>query len=253
MKARCAYNKFTLIELLVVIAIIGILTSLLLPALGKARESGRRILCANNLRSIHQGLLYYADDYNSWLPYQHYGCPTYTYYLTEYFNNASDNSHVATGSGWKFLMFNQPKGMFFCPSLSDPPQKSPCWGAGTSTASYYCTSYIPTFNNASSSPHCGGWGYTDANGDYVKVRRLRTIKNNSAIISDKNWRNIISDSYRCALTYPNMTREANAATYGYAAPGWNHNLSANILFKEGNVQSYRYSGARLFDNDFIPY
>ena len=43
---------FTLIELLVVIAKIGVLAAFLAPAIGSARESGRRIQCANNLRQI---------------------------------------------------------------------------------------------------------------------------------------------------------------------------------------------------------
>ncbi|MCE5341444.1 MAG: prepilin-type N-terminal cleavage/methylation domain-containing protein [Planctomycetaceae bacterium] len=58
---------FTLVELLVVISIIAILLAVLIPSLNKAREQGRKIVCANHLKTMALGDQMYAidsDDYH---------------------------------------------------------------------------------------------------------------------------------------------------------------------------------------------
>ena len=61
-------RAFTLIELLVVIAIIAILAAMLLPALARAKESGKRSACLNNLRQLSLAAQMYVSDNQGFYP-----------------------------------------------------------------------------------------------------------------------------------------------------------------------------------------
>ena len=61
-------KKFTLIELMIVVAIIGILASLLLPALGRARATARRAVCVSNEKQLGIAFAMYLDDNEDYYP-----------------------------------------------------------------------------------------------------------------------------------------------------------------------------------------
>jgi len=61
-------QAFTLVELLVVLAIIALLAALLLPVLGRAKESARATACLSNLHQVGVALQIYVSENNNKLP-----------------------------------------------------------------------------------------------------------------------------------------------------------------------------------------
>ncbi len=72
-RASRAHAGFTLIELLVVIAIIAILAGMLLPALAKAKETGKRIACINQLHQLALAASMYVDENEGSYPVRELG------------------------------------------------------------------------------------------------------------------------------------------------------------------------------------
>jgi len=65
MKNQTKTRGFTLIELLVVIAIIGILASMLLPTLAKAKKKANRLKCSNNVGQLAKAYIGFAGEMES--------------------------------------------------------------------------------------------------------------------------------------------------------------------------------------------
>ena len=114
-------KKFTLIELLVVIAIIAILAAMLLPSLGKAKETAKKTDCANKLKSIGTAEAMYLQDWDEYIadrrsvpPPYNPNCPEYSKIITYLgMNPALSCKPCDKQLPGRFLVCpNNPKGIF---------------------------------------------------------------------------------------------------------------------------------------------
>lgn len=128
---------FTLIELLVVIAIIALLVSILLPALGRARELAKRVQCASQLKGLGNAIAMYHNDYDDQNPRPWSQLPTTSGFGTGYYNAGNNNitkqrfcltppwsnwNSIGTVGGCLYLLVRHegvaPK-VFLCPSAKN--------------------------------------------------------------------------------------------------------------------------------------
>lgn len=140
-----ASSRFTLIELLVVVAIIGILASMLLPALSQARERARRAACMSNQKQIGLAIAMYGGDFDGFVPpnaLDGYGHPslvqrqdrTWKDWSTGHggMNPPSGTAYLASQAGWfgvhGGLTYVYPnylgdRTLFYCPSSRERTSK----------------------------------------------------------------------------------------------------------------------------------
>jgi prepilin-type N-terminal cleavage/methylation domain-containing protein len=119
-------RAFTLVELLVVIGIIALLIGIMLPVLGKARESARRAECLSNLREVSIAFRFYALNNRDQVPLGYrsgtkqfnsmvYSATAKRFVLFGWLYNAGLMNNRLYNAG----LMNNPR-VFFCPSENDP-------------------------------------------------------------------------------------------------------------------------------------
>jgi prepilin-type N-terminal cleavage/methylation domain-containing protein/prepilin-type processing-associated H-X9-DG protein len=106
-------DGFTLVELLVVIGVIGVLISLLLPALSGARKDANQIVCAANLHNLELALRIYEDQNNGYIP------ASYSY-QGQAVNNGVQTYAVQQYTHWSYFLYGNsanPNASVQCPEL----------------------------------------------------------------------------------------------------------------------------------------
>ena len=107
---------FTLIELLVVIAIIALLLAILLPALKKVKEAGKRVVCLSHIRQLSLAWRLYADDNNGKICAANIGHSIYGWIDTMVVSDPIDVQIQAIESGMLFPYCQTIK-VYRCPTV----------------------------------------------------------------------------------------------------------------------------------------
>ena len=249
-KSLCRIKGFTLIELLVVVAIIATLAAILLPALARAKESGRAINCVSNMRQLQLCWQMYADDYAGVL------CPNDFVdtigsgggYMSQYSwcqGNARTDTNTAGLQSGLLYPYDTSPGIYHCPSDMSTIQDM----FGNPLPQARVRSY-----NMSQSVNGLGMLIDPQSGYAVDAvqpcfQKLSQITNPTPsqlfVFLDENENTLQDDQFG----YPMVNYD-----YGewWDMPSNRHNQGANFSFADGHVERWHWQIPKIAANAIQP-
>lgn len=223
-------GAFTLVELLMVIAVVGILASLLLPALAKAKQKAQRTQCLSQLRQLQQAWLMYVHDHHDSLPPNSDGpragkdayCPGWVAGWLRGNNYDGTNTDLLVGS--KYVLFGSIGGyvqnpkIYRCPS--DRSQVTLDGIAYDRTRSVAMNAYM------------NGLGQWQSR-DFVTFRKLGQIPS-----ATDYW--VFMDERAESLNDGYFATDMEAAYRIVDYPGSYHDQGTGVTFSDGHVEYHRW-------------
>ncbi len=236
--AGAARSGFTLVELLVVLAVVGILASLLLPALARAKAKGQGIFCLNNMRQLGYAWVMYADEHTGRLPYnlggdltRHTAAPrtnaNWVNNILSWEETDSDNTNTATITQASLAPYaNNAVRIYRCPSdhvLSDRQIAAGWLGR---IRSYSMNAMMGDAGNLTQ------YGYNKNNPYYVQFFSLTSIPHPADIfVFVEEHPDSINDGY--------FVDRADTMQWS-DLPASYHNRAGNFSFSDAHAETHRW-------------
>ena len=204
-----------------VIAIIGILASMLLPTLQKARERARQIRCMTNLKQIYIAMVEYGNDHDDCIvPFRDNAGLTWDNLLKPYTKGGGSDPHFRTELDHKSFYDYM---LFYCPTR---------WAMGTkkSNSGWYTNYGASVFVMCDPRPPASSDPWNPNSGS----SNLAPWELGLRKFSDFKYAGLIGIMFETGLY-------GHVASPGTSASGlqYVHNENTNVLFLDGNVQSFR--------------